>query len=276
MNTIEVKIDLRPKEPWDGILIAQLSELGFDGFLETRQGICAYAEEGLNVEKALKQTCLYEGSFEFEVHQKLIPAQNWNAQWEADFEPVYVDDRLSIMAPFHDLSKAKGLLIQIQPQMSFGTGHHQTTWLMSRALINMSQMPDRVLDMGSGTGVLAIIAEKRGANEILAIDIEEGATENARSNVELNKCSKIIALQGDIVLLKDERPFGLILANINKNVLKAHMSEYARLLEPGGTLLLSGFFESDVDDLVDFATKFGLQFVDVNTNENWAMIQLKK
>lgn len=276
MNTIEVRIDLRPKEPWDGILIAQLSELGFDGFLETRQGICAYAEEGLNVEEALKQTCLYEGGFEFEVHQKLIPAQNWNAQWEADFEPVYVDDRLSIMAPFHDLSKAKGLLIQIQPQMSFGTGHHQTTWLMSRALINMSQMPDRVLDMGSGTGVLAIIAEKRGANEILAIDIEEGATENARSNVELNKCRKITAMQGDIDLLKDEKPFGLILANINKNVLKAHMFEYARLLEPGGTLLLSGFFESDVDELVDFATKFGLQFVDVNTNENWAMIQLKK
>jgi ribosomal protein L11 methyltransferase len=142
--------------------------------------------------------------------------------------------------------------------------------------MSMPEISDRVLDMGSGTGVLAIIAEKRGANEILAIDIEEGATENARSNVELNKCSKITALQGDIDLLKDEKPFGLILANINKNVLKAHMSEYARLLEPGGTLLLSGFFESDVDELVDFATKFGLQFVDVNTNDNWAMIQLKK
>ena len=159
------------------------------------------------------------------------------------------------------------MIIEIQPQMSFGTGHHQTTWLMANALFELESMPSNILDMGSGTGVLAIIAEKLGAKEILAIDIEDWSVENAIENAERNQCKNI-----DVINQK----FGLIIANINKNVLTSHMEQYALSLEKEGILLLSGFFESDVADLVNFASQFGLEKIEVYSKETWAGIKLIK
>lgn len=276
MDTLELTVDITPKDPWSDIVIAQLSEQGFDSFVMTDSGFLAYANATIDVDSVIAQTALAQSDeITVNVERKIIPLQNWNASWEANFSPVYIEEYASIMAPFHDKSEAKGMLVEIQPQMSFGTGHHQTTWMMVKALFELEVMPANVLDMGSGTGVLAIVAEKLGAKRILAIDIEDWSTENAIENAERNGCSHITCVCGDIDKLGDEQ-FGLIVANINKNVLKAHMQTYANALIPDGILLLSGFFSSDVDELVRFAGNYGLKMVKVFERDEWAGIQLQK
>ena len=276
METLELQIDLEPVRPWSEILIAELSELGFDSFVETRTGILAYAQVGLDVDAVISETSLNsEAPVKYTITQKMIPHENWNSLWESDFEPVYVDDYASILAPFHDDSNAKGQVVKIQPQMSFGTGHHQTTWMMTKALFELDKMPEEVLDMGTGTGVLAIFAEKLGAQEILAIDIEDWSAENARENAELNGCSKIEVLCGDVDLIPAKQ-FGLIIANINKNILKAHMQVYANSLKAGGVLLLSGFFDSDVEEMTAFCAPLGLKLERKFKRDEWAALQLTK
>lgn len=276
MDTLEVQITLEPRKPWSEILVAELAELGFDSFVDTDSGILAYGSADLNVDELLEKTSLHS-SFDgnFSVEKKVIPHQNWNAQWEADFHPVYVEDYATILAPFHDASGAVGNVVTIQPQMSFGTGHHQTTWMMTKALFELDQMPVSVLDMGAGTGVLAIVAEQLGAKKIFAVDIEEWSAENARENAERNGCTNIEVAWGDIDLI-DGRAFGLILANINKNVLKAHMPEYAKHLEMNGVLMLSGFFNSDVPEMEAFCKEFGLTVTKRFQKEEWAALQLIK
>lgn len=276
MDTVEVTINLDPKYPWSEVLVAELADLGFDSFVETETGLIAYGNADLDVEETLKQTSLHS-AFQgvFEVEEKVIEHQNWNAQWEADFQPVYVENYASILAPFHDKTAAPGRIVTIQPKMSFGTGHHQTTWMMTKALFELGTIPEKVLDMGTGTGVLAIFAEKLGAEEIVAIDIEEWSAENAAENAAANGCSKITTIWGDM----DRIPslsFGLILANINKNILKAQMSTYAEHLTDGGTLILSGFFESDVTEMEAFCREFGLEVTKHFQKDEWAAIQLKK
>ncbi len=276
MDTLELTIDIVPKDPWSDIVIAELSELGFDSFVTTDSGILAYGSPALNVETILAQTVIEnEKSIEVSVKSQVIPHQNWNATWEENFQPVYIENYASIIAPFHDRSSAKGLVVEIQPQMSFGTGHHQTTWMMTKALFELSEMPEKVLDMGTGTGVLAIVAEKLGAKDILAIDIEEWSAENAAENARRNDCATIRCLCGDIDKV-DGETFGLIIANINKNILKAHMRQYAEALEAGGTLLLSGFFISDVDEMEQFAAAHKLKKTKTFERDEWAAIQLVK
>ena len=276
MDTLELKIELIPKDPWSDILIAELSELGFDSFVNIDNGILAYAPADINLEKVKSKSLLNgEGDFEFQLTEKIIAYQNWNKKWESDFEPVYVEEYASILAPFHETAEVVGLKVIIQPQMSFGTGHHQTTWMMTKALFELDKIPKAVLDMGAGTGVLAIVSEYLGAERILAIDIEEGAVENALENVSLNDCTNIEVRCGDVDKIEDEE-FGLIIANINKNILKSHMEEYSKSLLPGGTLLLSGFFNSDVEELTQYASKYGLLSVDVLYRDEWAMIRLEK
>lgn len=276
MDTIELKIDLNPKKPWSEILVAELSELGFDSFVDTDSGILAYGNATLNLEEILDQTSLKEAfDGKADVSHKIIPHQNWNAQWESDFQPVLVENYASILAPFHDKSTAKGVVAIIQPQMSFGTGHHQTTWMMTKALFELPKMPTKVLDMGTGTGVLAIFAEKLGATEILAIDIEDWSAENAKENAALNDCNHIEVKCGDIDLVP-KADFGLIIANINKNILKAQMSVYAKSLEINGVLLLSGFFNSDVEEMIHYCEPFNLKLEKRFQKDEWAALQLIK
>ncbi|MCH2224408.1 MAG: 50S ribosomal protein L11 methyltransferase [Crocinitomicaceae bacterium] len=276
LDTQELTIKLTPKHPWSDVLIAELSELGFDSFVDTKEGIQAYATVSLNTNELLKQTCLNgEHDLEFEVVTKVIPHQNWNAKWEEDFHPVHVEDLATILAPFHDKTKAKGLVVEIQPQMSFGTGHHQTTWMMTKGLFEFEALPENVLDMGTGTGVLAVVAEKLGAKRVLAIDIEEWSAENARENAERNNCKLIECKHGGVDLVDGEEKFGLIIANINKNVLKAQIESYANALEPRGVLMLSGFFSSDVEELVTFSAQFHLTKEKEWSRDEWAGIQLR-
>lgn len=278
MDYLELKVTLTPQQPWGDILIAELAEAGFESFVEFDQGIIAYGQTTeVSYEKAIAETFLAAPSDEvtIEIESNIIKHQNWNALWESDFEPVYVDELVTILAPFHDKSLGKGMIVEIQPQMSFGTGHHQTTWMMSKALFELDKMPSTVLDMGTGTGVLAIIAENLGAKSILAIDIEDWSVENTKENATRNGCKNIEALCGDIDLIEG-KSFELIIANINKNILKAHMESYSKSLVPNGILLLSGFFDSDVDELVAFASQFKLEKVSVMNKDNWAAIKLMK
>jgi ribosomal protein L11 methyltransferase len=276
MDTLELKIDVSPKSPWCDILVAELSELGFDSFVDTEEGLLAYAPAEIDLEAVLSKTSIAgENEGTFSTSHQVIPHQNWNAKWESDFHPVFVEEYATILAPFHDENVAKGMKVVIQPQMSFGTGHHQTTWMMTKALFELNTMSDAVLDMGTGTGVLAIVAENLGAKRILAIDIESWSAENAELNANSNGSQNIEVKCGDIDLVGDEQ-FGLIIANINKNILKAHMSAYASALSPNGTLLLSGFFDSDVEEMTAFAGQFGLKQTKVFGKDEWAAIQLSK
>lgn len=278
MDYLELTVALQPRDPWAEILVSQLAEYGFESFVDTAEGIQAYGQKDkLELAEAKLETLLSNETEEVQVSftEKIIPQQNWNAVWEADFHPVHVEDRLTIVAPFHDASEVRGMRIEIQPQMSFGTGHHQTTWLMSKSLLDMNEMPAQVLDMGTGTGVLAILAEKLGAREILAIDIEDWSVENTKENAARNGCTTITALHGDVDLIAG-KSFGLILANINKNVLKSHLPAYASALQQGGTLMLSGFFETDADELIAVAAQSGLEKKDVLSKETWACIHLLK
>jgi ribosomal protein L11 methyltransferase len=278
MDYLELSIALTPRDPWTEILTAELADNGFESFVETENGILAYGQlELVDAEFPLKNTFLEAKPSDVDVviESKVIPQQNWNAVWESDFQPVEVEDYLTIVAPFHDRSTAKGMIIEILPKMSFGTGHHQTTWMMSKALFELETIPNEVLDMGTGTGVLAFVAERLGAKHVVAVDIEDWSVENTLENAERNDCKTIEAICGDVDVLSG-RTFGLILANINKNILKAHMSSYAEMLEKNGTLLLSGFFDSDVDELVTFAEQFGLKKRGVLNKDNWAAIELNK
>jgi ribosomal protein L11 methyltransferase len=278
MDYIELNISIVPRDPWSEILTSELSELGFDSFVDTENGIQAYGPvDNVDLDHVIKNSIMSDTDSDFVLSydQKVIPHQNWNAQWESDFHPVEVEDLLTILAPFHSKDDRKGMIVEIQPQMSFGTGHHQTTWLMSKALFEIGAMPEKVLDMGTGTGVLAIIAENLGAKTLVGIDIEDWTVINARENVERNNCKNIEILFGDVDLIAGQT-FGLIIANINKNVLKAHIESYSIALNKDGTLLLSGFFDSDVEELVTFAADFHLEKQKVYSKEGWAGIQLVK
>ncbi len=278
MDYFELTIDIKPREPWADILVAELADFGFESFVETETGIQAYAPVQIgDVSSILKETCIHENA-EIEVSWNLseIPHQNWNATWEASFDPVLVDSRLAIIAPFHQAADFPNReLIVIQPQMSFGTGHHQTTYLMSQFLLDLHLLPERVLDMGTGTGVLAILAEKKGAKDILAVDIESWSVENTLENAARNSCSKIRGLLGDIDSIQVGN-FGVILANINKNVLKRHMPDYAKLCSNNGLLYLSGFFTSDVAELEQAAKSVGFELVETRDKETWASMKLQK
>jgi len=278
MDYLELTVNIQPRDPWAEILVSQLAELGFESFVDTENGVLAYAQvTEIDIANAIQESILGHSSDEFQLdfESKIIPQQNWNALWEADFQPVEIEDRMTILAPFHDKTKAKGIIVEIQPQMSFGTGHHQTTWMMSKALLDLSKVPKNVLDMGTGTGVLAILAEKLGAENILAIDIEDWSVENTKANATRNGAKGIIALHGDIDLIAG-KTFDLILANINKNILKSHLNQYSNSLLSGGMLMLSGFFETDVNEIVEAAKNENLTLQKVLNKETWAALILTK
>lgn len=278
MNYYELTVQLSDFDRWNDILIAYLAELDYESFQEESPAIKAYIQESSYNGEAL-QTLFNELQTEEDVIQsfevKLIPQQNWNAQWESQFEPVFIGEEIRVVAPFHQLDPFTGIEILIEPKMSFGTGHHQTTHLMCESMMGMDFKSKRVLDMGSGTGVLAILAEKRGANDIVAIDIEEWSAENCADNAKKNSCEHIQSLHGGMEVIPTE-PFDYVLANINKNVLTAQMSTYVERMKIGGHLFLSGFFVSDTDELKMLASRLKLQFQAQHEREGWAVLLFKK
>jgi ribosomal protein L11 methyltransferase len=278
MEYIEYQFYPVPFEPWNEIIVACLAEIGFESFMEEEQSVKAYVQSGLFEEDALN-TLLHNWSEIDELEMKWthqrIAQQNWNAKWEADFVPVYIEDKLSIVAPFHDASARRNRVIEIEPKMSFGTGHHQTTYLVCQKMFDLAFDDKLVLDMGTGTGVLAILAEQLGAKKIIAIDIEPWSIENTMLNASRNGCIAIEGIIGGV----DEIPelqYDFILANINKNVLKAQLPRYAQLLTMDGDLLLSGFFKTDVPELEALAIELGFTLISIEEKETWALMHLNK
>ena len=273
MNYFELIVQLKTVEPWREILIAELADAGFESFVETNSGFLGYIPETLYKPDMIEPILQSSEVQEFEI--KKIESQNWNESWEQNFDPVFVENKVAIIAPFHSYPQGFRQVITIMPKMSFGTGHHQTTWLMSSALFDLDLAGKDILDMGTGTGILAILAEKLGANSVFAPDIDPWSYENAKENCITNTCQKIeVALGGDELLAG--KNFHIILANINKNVLIQHFSVYSTSLPSGGILLISGFFETDQNQLVDEATKHGFKFEKIDTREGWALIHLRK
>jgi len=278
MNYYELTVQLSDFDRWNDILVAYLADLDYESFQEEAPTVKAYIQEASYNGEAL-QKLLNDLQAEQDVVSSFavnfIPQQNWNAQWEAQFDPVFINEDIRIVAPFHHLDAFSGIEIMIEPKMSFGTGHHQTTHLMCATMMEMDFQGKRVLDMGSGTGVLAILAEKRGATDIVAIDIEAWSAENCADNAMRNGCQHIQSLLGGIDVIPTE-PFDYILANINKNVLTAQISTYVERMKDGAHLFLSGFFVSDTDELKKLALDLNLQFQAQHEREGWAVLLFKK
>ena len=275
MNYIKVDFTIRPPEPFRDILIASLSEAGFESFMETETGLQAFIPESSFDSSFPDQLELLKGDLAAVSYQvETIAEQNWNAVWESDFHPIEVGDKCRIRAPFH-ASRDVPYEIIVAPKMSFGTGHHETTWLMMKQMLDLEIAGKSVLDMGTGTGVLAILAAKMGAAEVVAIDNDSHAFENAIENVALNQPVDIAVEKGAADQING-RTFQVILANINKNVLLHDMQTFTDALEKEGELLLSGFFESDVTDLVRKAETCGLRLHRKSEKNHWAVLELQK
>jgi ribosomal protein L11 methyltransferase len=259
------------------ILMAEIADVGFDTFMETEKGFEAYVEERRFNEQQLADVQeKYKSVSPLLFFWDQIQKQNWNEQWENSLEPIVVDDRCLIRAEFHQIEKKYPYEIVITPKMSFGTGHHQTTYLMIKSQLDMDHQQKRVMDAGCGTAILSIMAAKRGASEVVAFDIDEWSVINGKENIENNRCESIQLHRGTIEEVNPGGLFHIILANINKNVLLQEMKTYASHLEPNGFLLLSGFYTKDIDDLKDVATPLGLQEVKRDEKEEWASLLLQK
>lgn len=276
MNYIEVNVEVSPLEIGREIVVAELAELGFESFDDFDKGVKAYIQENEFSKEALKETPIFKNE-EFKVNYSisLIEDKNWNEVWEQSFEPINVNNQCFIRAPFHEVRNDIQYNIEIEPKMSFGTGHHETTHLMIEELLGMEVEDKRVLDMGCGTGVLAILTELKNAKNVCAIDIDEWAYENTIENIDRNKCKKIETLKGGAELLENKK-FDIIIANINRNILLKDMKTYFSCLVENGELLLSGFFSSDKEILLEEASKYGGQLVNENNKNDWTLLHLKK
>lgn len=274
MDYIQYSFTVTPPEPGSDILIALLADLGFESFTQNETGLDAYIQEEFDNEASVKELSFDDFSFSFIRTQ--IPKTNWNEEWEKNFNPVYVDNLVCIRAHFHSASDKVKHDIVITPKMSFGTGHHDTTWLVNKTMFSLDFKNANVLDMGCGTGILAILAKQLGATTILGIDIDDWSIENSIENAGINHAPDIEFKKGDASLLPTTETFDIILANINKNVLKKDLPAYFTCLKKEGYLLLSGFFTADVDELKQLAISIGFTFVESYNKNEWAVIKLKK
>ncbi len=250
------------------IIIAELGEVGFESFTETKKGVIAYIQKKDWHKNILSdiQILAYK-AVEITFEKEEIEQVNWNSEWEKNFEPIQVDDLVSIRAPFHEDPKLKYDII-IEPKMSFGTGHHETTHLMIQHLIDLVLKDKSVLDMGCGTGILAIFAEMKGAKILDAIDIDTWCYENSLENVERNHCKHIKVYEGDASLL-GKKKYDVIIANINRNILLQDIKVYAKNLNINGTLLLSGFYKEDISIIDKEAQKNQLKLMKTLERNNW-------
>ncbi|MEE3999624.1 50S ribosomal protein L11 methyltransferase [Tenacibaculum sp. FZY0031] len=272
---IEYTFEVVPKDPATEILIAELGVLGFESFVENENGVVAYIQKDDWNEAILDNVFVLKSEeFSIQYEHKEIEQTNWNAEWEKNFNPIQVDDLVSIRAPFHENPNLKYDIV-IEPKMSFGTGHHETTHMMVQHLLNLDVASKKVLDMGCGTGILAIFAEMKGAQPIDAIDIDAWCYENSLENVERNSCQHISVYEGDASLLKGKK-YDVIIANINRNILLNDMQTYANCLTENGVLLLSGFYSEDIPVIDNEVSKYSLTLKDTIQRNNWVALQYQK
>jgi len=274
MDYLEFKIQCL--EEFREILSAELSEIGFDSFLETEEGIDAYIlSEGFDRSAFDQVISKYSDIAQIQLSEGKMEKINWNAEWEKNYDPIPVDDLVYVRASFHAAQPGFMHEIVINPKMSFGTGHHATTFQMLRHQGKIDHQDKKVLDVGSGTGILAIMAHLLGASQVEAFDIDDWCVDNGNENFDLNGVTTRMGL-GTIREVNPKGPFDIVLANINKNVLLDEMGIYSNLLVSQGFLLLSGFYTEDIQDLEHLANQIGLKLIAKQSKDNWAALILQK
>lgn len=278
MKYIEVKFDCLPNnEIVNSVLSATIGDIGFESFEDTETGTVAYVPDNIFDEQKLKDI-LAEFPIEAEISysSKLIEDKNWNEEWEKHyFKPLIIDDRCIIQSTFHKEPAVYEYNILIDPKMAFGTGHHQTTKLIIKEILKMDLTGKSVLDMGCGTAVLAILASMRGADPILAIDIDQWAYDNAMENLHLNNVDNIEVQIGGAELLGGQS-FDVVLANINRNILLNDINKYASVLNANGELYMSGFYTEDIPAITEECEKYGLKFIHNTEDTNWTAVKFVK
>ena len=283
MKYIEVTITLSPVDPYRDLIVDALGNEGpYDSFVETPDGLKAYVPaDQYNADWLHEQINILQqfSTFNVQLSIQAMPDKNWNEEWEKQHQPVLVEadngKKIWVRAPFHEHRTDVDYEIEIEPKMSFGTAHHATTYMMLSYLVELPIDGLSVLDMGCGTAVLGILAKMRGAAYVEGIDIDEWAYNNAMENVQRNGVEMSIRI-GDASLLTDRHDkYDLIIANINRNILLNDMSAYTCALKTDGTLLLSGFYESDIPALQQHATTLGLQLLQTKSRQSWAAMRLK-
>lgn len=283
MNYIELQIQVSPE--YTDILMAELAELNFESFVETDEGLNAYIiESDFNAVAIDDLVAKYASQTAIAYQVSTLEKRNWNAEWEQSYQPIEVADRVQVRASFHEPDERFQYDIVINPKMSFGTGHHETTAMMLEQQLRLNHQGKTVLDVGTGTGILAILAAKMGARAVLAFDIEEWAVENTRENAELNNCPQITVFQGTIddinsptnVLDWTPSVFDIVLANINRNVLLREIPIYTNLLKDGGFLVVSGFYEQDAPDIQQKAAEAGLTLKVGMSHNQWTSLAFER
>jgi ribosomal protein L11 methyltransferase len=276
MNYIELELQLQAD--FTEILTAELAEVGFESFVETDEGLLAYVQEALFDEEVLREIVgKYQEAAAISMTWKSLERKNWNEEWEKSYEPIEVGDQIRVRAVFHEADPGFKYDLLIQPKMSFGTGHHETTWLVMNEQLSLPHEGVAVMDVGCGTGILAILASRLGAGPLLGFDIDEWAVENTRENFAMNNLpASAEVFLGTIDGVPSERKFGGILANINRNILLAEIPKYVMHLEKGGWLVTSGFYETDQADIERCAEENGLKKLRSNTRNQWATVVFEK
>ncbi|GAB4469657.1 MAG: 50S ribosomal protein L11 methyltransferase [Thermoflexibacter sp.] len=261
------------------LLQFELAEIGFDSFWEESEGVFFTSIEEEKFDQEATQVILekYKQLTKLAYQLEREPKQNWNKTWEENYEPVFIGENCVIRADFHALDKNFEYDIIINPKMSFGTGHHETTALCVEKLMNLDLEGKKVADIGCGTGILSIMALKKGAEEVIACDVEDWAVANAKENVQVNgfSLSKFYVFHGTAAQIQT-CDFDVVLANINLNILLAEMPIYSQLLVKGGLLLLSGFYQHEIPQIVTEGEKFGLQLQKHLVKNNWTALLMKK
>jgi len=271
-NYLEFNFKIEPLQPASEILVAELGYLGFESFVEEEDGITAYIPAEEYEDDLLAGVHILQSEdFEITYSKGEIEQVNWNEEWEKNFSPIMVDDVCSVRAPFHPEPDVEYDIV-IEPKMSFGTGHHATTHMMIQHILKNDWNDKAVLDMGCGTGVLAILASLKGAKFVDAIDIDNWCYQNTLENVGRNDCDNINVEEGGAELLQD-RKYDMILANINRNILLRDLPIYVECLNKGGDLFLSGFYEEDIPIIKEACIKLGLTYIEYFERSNWVALK---
>ena len=276
MEYTEIDIRLNPVVPFADILVARLNEIDFESYIEDENGVKAYVQTHLLDENTVKEIINEVAklcNLSFSISK--VKQENWNKNWENNFKPVHINDKCVIRAHFHNTFPDLEHEIIITPKMSFGTGHHETTFLVMNEMFAMDFKDKTVLDMGSGTGVLAILAAKLGATSLSGIDFDQWAYENAVENAQINAISTISFLHGDANLIGDAK-FDIILANINRNIILQDISIYVNAMNNNSEIIFSGFLIDDVPLILEKSEQLGLNLVVSKHKNKWQMLHLKK
>ena len=277
MKYFEVTFTTSPcNETVNDVVSALAGEIGFESFVEWENGVQAYIQQSLFDEEALKALVAEFPLPDTKIEYTIVEAEDkdWNEEWEKNFfQPIVIGDRCCIHSTFHKDTPQTEYEILINPQMAFGTGHHETTSSIISELLEADLQGKSVLDMGCGTSILAILASMRGAGPITAIDIDDWCVNNSRDNIALNRIDNITVEWGDANLLKGREPFDVIIANINRNILLADMPQYAACMHSGSELYMSGFYVQDISVIQEKAESLGMEFIHHREKNNWAAVK---